>query len=131
MKNKFEAILEGAILQYARAGCLALTKELRDKLPCELRDMIYNHLLDSETAGIIRKIVRVQMREEWDAFDLPHLLNHEFVDDDVIAEILNMAALTDVKERSNCDCPQCESESQEAKIGIICNHDVSKLQEFI
>ena len=45
-------MFETAIETYARQSCITLTRNMHAKLPRELRDIVYEHLLDAVPDGL-------------------------------------------------------------------------------
>jgi hypothetical protein len=84
---------DAAIPQYARTSCLGLAARVA-KLPQELRDMIYDSVLDPD----VRQNIEIRLRNERCRFiptklaPLPHILDAQFVRSDIPSDLTHCYA---------------------------------------
>ena len=83
-----------ALDKYARTSCHSLSNSV-SKLPRELRDIIYQYLLDKDLVEDIGKQVTSQLSSccvlQPCSFNLPHYFDREFVNDYMISDLLETA----------------------------------------
>jgi hypothetical protein len=94
-------IFGNAIEKYARVSCLALTEYLLLRLPRELRDMVYTHILEALPLDLLcyqslyEYRVCVPSRDQYEPFlrphKRPHFTNPEFIAPGVLSELLYTA----------------------------------------
>lgn len=93
-----ERVLNAAIEPYSRSSCIGLTKNTYTSFPREVRDMIYEYLLDDGPLGIVCLVaqgkpesIKCCEEHEWGTVEGVHFNKPEFVYAGFLAELKEMA----------------------------------------
>ncbi|KAF2639808.1 hypothetical protein P280DRAFT_49747 [Massarina eburnea CBS 473.64] len=96
----FDKIFDTAILAYARSSSHSFAAAMHKSLPRELRDEVYEYLLDDVTVNVIGRQVRWQVDHAhcnrgvcFEAIPIPQFLEPEFAPVDLRKEILQISAM--------------------------------------
>jgi hypothetical protein len=89
-----EDAIDRAIADYSRSWCTRFTAQMHSLLPREVRDMVYEHLLDPHSLKSVGRQVRLHWEDSSREVEL-HWLNLSFITKDFLHEVLAMTAFRD------------------------------------